>query len=201
MPKTSKSSKTVTAKTTAAAKPEFADVFTPVVLNTIESVADLQKKTLDIAAEQTAQWMGAWKQAFALFPVTPPAFVFDVASQAVQTAIENQKSAIDMVVEQTKSVTGIHQVRAEAYSQIGTEVTTSVRKSVERTIEAQKKALDFAGEQSKAGFESAKKQLGTANGPATAILDSFQRGTDLVIEGQKSVLNIATQPFLTNTKN
>jgi hypothetical protein len=201
MPNTSKSSKTAAAKTTAAANPELADVFTPRILNTIESVADLQKRALDIAAEQTAQWMRAWKQAFAFFPVTPATSVFGVASQVVQTAIENQKGAIDMVVEQTKSVTNINQVREEPYSQIAAEVTTSVRKSVERTIEAQKKALDFFGEQGKAGFESAKKRLGTDNGPAAAILDSFQRSTDVVIEGQKSVLSIAAQPFLTNSKN
>jgi hypothetical protein len=201
MPNTSKSSKTATTKIPAATKAEFVDAFTPVILNTVESIADLQKKTLDIAAEQTAQWMDAWKQSFAFFPVAPPAFVFDAASQAMQTAIENQKSAIDMVVEQTKSVTGINRVRAEAYSKIASEVTTTVRKSVARTIEAQKKVLDFATHQNKAGFESAKKQLGNVAGPATAILDSFQRGTDAVIEGQKSILNIATESFLENSKN
>src|SRR5664279_3521698 len=103
MPRTSKSTK----KAAAAVSPEFVDAVTPLVLNSVERVADLQNKSLDAAAEQTAELIGAWKKAFSYFPVTPPAFFFDFAGQAVQTAVETQKSAIDMVVEQTQTVTGI----------------------------------------------------------------------------------------------
>ena len=197
MPSTSKSTK----KAAAAVSPEFVDAVTPLVLNSVERVADLQKKTLDVAAEQTAELIGAWKKAFSYFPVTPPAFFFDFAGQAVQTAVETQKSAIDMVVEQTEAATDIAKVRVEAYSKIADGVTTSVQKSVERSVEAQKKMLEFASAQNKAGFESAKKQLGTAAGPATAILDTFQLGADTVIEAQKSFLNMASQPFVTTARN
>ena len=192
MPNTSKSSKKA-APAAAAVQPEFVDAVTPLVLNSVERIAELQKKTLDIAAEQTAEWIGAWKKAFTYSPVTPPAFVFEVAGQAVKTAIDTQKSAIDLVVEQTKSVADIAKVRAGAYSQIVDGVTTTVKKSVERSVEAQKKVLEFAAEQNKAVFESTKKQLGAAAGPATVIVDTFQRGADAVIEAQKSILNIASQ--------
>jgi hypothetical protein len=197
MPTTSKSNK----KATAAITPEFVDAFTPLVLNSVERVADLQKKSLDVAAEQTAELIGAWKKAFSFFPVTPPAFFFDFAGQAVQTAVEAQKSAIDMVVEQTEAVTDINKVRVEAYSKIVNGVTTSVQQSVERSMEAQKKMLAFASAQTKAGVDSAKKQLGTAAGPATAILDTFQLGADTMIEAQKSFLNMASQPFVSNARN
>jgi len=200
MPNTSKSSKKTT-PANAAVTTELVDVFSPVIVNSVEQVADLQKKTLDVAAEQTAAWLGAWKQAFSFFPVTPPAFIFEVASQAVQTAIENQKSAIDLVVEQTKSATEITKVRVDAYGKIAAGVTTSIKKSVERSVEAQKKVLDFASEQNKVVFESTKKQLSAVPGPATLIVDSFQRGTDAVIEAQKSVLDFASQPFLANAKD
>jgi hypothetical protein len=92
-------------------------------------------------------------------------------------------------------------VRAEAYSKIASGVTATIQKSVQRTVEAQNKVLDFASEQNKTAFAAAKKQLGGATGPAAAVVDAFQRGTDAVIEAQKSVLNIASQPFLANTKN
>ena len=197
MPSTSKSTK----KAAAAVNPEFVDAVTPLVLNSVERVADLQKKTLDVAAEQTAELIGAWKKAFSYFPVTPPAFFFDFAGQAVQTAVEAQKSAIDMVVEQTEAATDIAKVRVEAYSKIADGVSTSVQKSVERSVDAQKKMLEFASAQNKAGFESAKKQLGAAAGPATAILDTFQLGADTVIEAQKSFLNMASQPFVTTARN
>jgi hypothetical protein len=197
MPTTSKSNK----KAAIAVTPEFVDAFTPLVLNSVERVADLQKKTLDLAAQQSAELIGAWKKAFSYFPVTPPAFFFDFAGQAVQTAVEAQKSAIDMVVEQTEAATDIAKVRVEAYSKIVNGVTTSVQQSVERSVEAQKKMLAFASAQTKAGVESAKKQLGTAAGPATAILDTFQLGADTVIEAQKSFLNMASQPFVSNARN
>ena len=143
MPNTSKSSKKA-APAAAAAKPEFVDAITPLVLSSVERVAELQKKTLDLAAEQTAEFIGAWKKAFSYLPLPPPTFVFDIASQAVQTAIDTQKSAIDLVVEQTKSVADITKVRADAYSQIVDGVTATMKKSVERSVEAQKKVLDFA---------------------------------------------------------
>jgi hypothetical protein len=197
MPSTSKSNK----KAAAAVTPEFVDAFTPLVLNSVERVADLQKKSLNVAAEQTAELIGAWKKAFSFFPVTPPAFFFDFAGQAVQTAVETQKSAIDMVVEQTEAATDIAKVRVEAYSKIVKGITTSVQQSVECSLEAQKKILAFASAQTKAGVESAKKQLGTAVGPATAILDTFQLGADTMIEAQKSFLSMASQPFVTSARN
>lgn len=196
MPTTSKSSKKVANPATATVNPEFVDAFAPLYLSSVERVADLQKKTLDIAAEQTAEWIGAWKKAFSFSPVTAPSFIFDVAGQAVQTAIETQKGAIDLVVEQSKSVAGIAKVRAEAYSQIVNGVSNTVKTSVERSVEAQNKVLAFAAEQTKAVFEGTKKQLGGAAGPATVIVDSFQRGAEAVIEAQKSMLNIASQPFV-----
>ena len=184
-----------TRKAAAAVNPEFVDTFSPLVLNSVEHVADLQKKTLDSGAEQAAEWIGSWKKAFSYFPVTPPAFLFDVAGQAVQTAVETKKSAIDLIVEQTNAASGIAKVRGEAYSKIADGVTTTIQKSVERSLEAQKTILEFAGEQNTAVLESTKKQLGAAVGPAAAIVDTFQRGAHAVIEAQKSFLNIASQSF------
>jgi hypothetical protein len=190
-------SKSTTRKAAAAVNPEFVDTFSPLVLNSVERVAELQKKTLDSGAEQAAEWIGSWKKAFSYFPVTPPAFLFEVAGQAVQTALETQKSAIDLVVEQTHAATGVAKVRAEAYSKIAAGVTTSIHKSVQRSVEVQKRVLEFASEQNKAVFESTKKQLGATAGPATVIVDTLQRGADAVIEAQRSFLNIASQPFAT----
>jgi len=191
MSNTSKSTK----KATTAVNPEFVDTFSPLVLNSVAQVADLQKKSLDLAAEQTGEWIGAWKKAFSYFPVTLPTFMFDVAGHAVQTAIETQKGAIDLAVEQTQAVTSIAKQRVEAYSKLAEGVTSTIQKSVARSMEVQKQVLEFASEQNKAVLESTKKQLGGAAGPATAILDTFERGANAVIEAQKSFLNIASQPF------
>ena len=194
MPTTSKSTK----KTTPAAagrKPEIVDAFTPLYVNGVERLAELQKKSLDIAAEQSAEWLSAWKKAFSYFPATPATFVFDIAEKAVETFVETQKSAIDLVVEQSHTVAGINQTRVNAYADIANSVTGIFQKSVERSVEAQKNVLDFASAQSKAAFEVTKKQLAPAGAPVAAVVDSFQRGTEAFIETQKAALEIATKPF------
>lgn len=197
MTNTSKSTK----QAAASENSEFVDNISPLVLNNVEQVADLQKKSLDIGAEQTAEWIGTWKKTLSNFPVAPLAFMFDIAGQAVQTAIETQKSAVDLLVEQSKAATGIAKVRAEAYSKIADGVTTSIQKSVERSMEAQKTILEFASEQSKTVFESTKKQFGAVAGPAGMIVDRFQSGADAMLEAQKSFLKIASESFATTAKN
>jgi hypothetical protein len=194
MPNSSKSSKKVAPANGAAVASEITDVFTPVYLNTVARVAELQKNSLDVVGEQTSEWIGAWKKAFSFFPVNPPTFFFDIANQAVQTAVETQKSAIDLVVEQTEAVNEITKLRADAYSKITQTATAAFQNTVTRSVEAQKKALEFAGAQSKAIFEATKKQVG--GGPVAVVVDSFERGTNTLIEAQKSILDATTKPFV-----
>lgn len=193
MPNTSKSSKKTAAAGTAAAT-EFVDTLTPLYLSGVERVADLQKTCLDAAAEQTTEWLGAWLNAFSAFPVAPPAFFFGVFGQAVQTLVDTQKSAIDLVVEQTQAMTEINKTRAAAYSKIVDQVNGTVQATITRSVEAQKKALEFASAQNKTICEATKKQIG--GGPAATMVDAYEQGAKTVIEAQKSFLDIATQPFV-----
>ncbi len=190
MPNTSKSSK----KPVNGAAGEAKEVFTPVYLNTVNRVAELHKSSLDVVAEQTSDWVGAWKKAFSYLPVTTPTFFFDVIGQAVQTAVETQKSAIDLAVEQSEAVTEIAKTRAEAYAKIAETATAAFQTTVTRSVEAQKKALEFAAQQNKAICEATKKQIG--GGPATIIVDTFERGANTLIEAQKSILEATTTPFV-----
>ena len=194
MSTTSKSSKKA-APAAAVAKCEFVDAFTPLYLNSIQRLAELQKKSLDVAAEQSAEWLNAWKKAFSYFPLTPATSVFDIAEQAVETYVETQKSAIDLLVEQSQAVAGIAKERAAAYAKSANGVTATFQQSVERSVEAQKKVLDFAAAQNKTVFDAAKKQLGATGAPVAAVVDSFQLGAEALIETQKAVLNIAAKPF------
>ncbi len=195
MPNTSKSSRKAKATTNGAAtvKNEVNDFFTPTYLNTVSRVAELQKNSLDVVAEQTTEWIAAWKKAFSYLPVTAPTFFFDMAGQAVQTVVETQKSVIDLAVEQTEAVTEIAKQRAEAYSQIAETATAAFQTTVTRSVEAQKKALEFAAAQNKAFCEATKKQVG--NGPAS-VVDTYERGANTLIEAQKSILDAITTPFV-----
>ena len=193
MPTSSKSSKKTTngatAKTEAAA-----DVFAPFYVNTVNRVAELQKSSLDAVAEQTTEFVAAWKKAASYFPVPTPTFFFDVFGQAVQTAVETQKSAIDLAVEQTEAVAEIARQRAGAYADIAETTTEAFKTTVSRSVEAQKKVLEFAAQQNKAVWEATKKQIG--NGPASIIADTIERGANTVIEAQKSILDATTSPFV-----
>ena len=124
MPTTTKSSKktngAATTKTT-----EAADVFAPFYVNTVTRVAELQKNSLDAVADQTTEFVAAWKKAATYFPVPTPTFFFDVFGQAVQTVVETQKSAIDLAVEQTEAVAQITKQRANAYAEIAETVAST----------------------------------------------------------------------------
>jgi hypothetical protein len=193
MPTSTKSSKKAVngADTT---KSEVTDVFAPFYVNTVNRVAELQKSSLDAVAEQTTEFVAAWKKAASYFPVPTPTFFFDVFGQAVQTAVETQKSAIDLAVEQTEAVAEIAKQRANAYSEIAETATEAFKTTVSRSVEAQKKMLEFAAQQNKAVWEATKKQIG--NGPAAIIVDTLERGTNTVIEAQKSILDATTTPFV-----
>lgn len=193
MPNTSKSSKKVSPANGAAQVTELMDAFTPLYLNGVEQVAELQKKSLELAAEQTAEWMGAWQKTFSLFPAAAPTVVFEMAGQAVHTYVETCKSAIDLAVEQSQSAVKIGQERASAYSKIAGEATASLRTSVERSVAAQKKVLEFAAQQNKAICETTKKQLAPVGGPVVQVVETFQQGANTLIEAQRSFLDAASK--------
>jgi hypothetical protein len=193
MPTNTKSSKKAPA-TSVAATTEFTEIFTPVYLNSVAQLAKAQKSTLDLAAQQSSEWIGAYKKAFSFFPVAAPTFFFDMAEQAVQTCVETQKSAIDMAAEQAEALVSIAKQRADAYSSITDTVTSAMKTTVAKAVGAQKKALDFAGAQTKTICEASKKQLPA--GPATVAVDAFEQGVNTVIAAQKSILDMTTQPFV-----
>ena len=194
MPTHTKSSKKGVNGAATTAKTEVNDVFAPFYVNTVSRVAELQKSSLDAVAEQTTEFIAAWKKAVSYFPVPTPTFFFDVFGQAVQTAVETQKSAIDLAVEQTEAVAEITKQRTNAYAEIAETATEAFKTTVSRSVEAQKKMLEFAAEQNKAVWGAAKKQVG--HGPAAIIADTIERGTSTVIEAQKSILDAATTPFV-----
>jgi len=193
MPTTTKSSKkTNGAATTKTA--EVSGVVAPFYVNTVNRFAELQKSSLDAMAEQSSEFVAAWKKAASYLPVPTPTFFFDVFDQAVQTAVETQKSVIDLAVEQTEAVATIAQQRANAYAEISETATAALKTTVSRSVEAQKKVLEFAAQQNKAVWGATKKQIG--DGPASIIADTIERGTNTVIEAQKSILEAATTPFV-----
>ncbi|HEX8817294.1 MAG TPA: hypothetical protein VF753_17505 [Terriglobales bacterium] len=190
MPNTSKSSKKASS---GAAKTEFVDFSTPLYRSSVACVAELQKNSLDAAAEQASEWVAAGKKACGNLPVAAPTFFFDMFGLTMRTIVETQKNMIDLAVEQSQSMSAIAKQRTGEYSKITEGVANTFRATVARSVETQKKALEFAGAQSKAFCETTRKQMG--NGPASAMVESFEQGTNTMIEAQESILSAITKPF------
>ena len=179
----------------AAQTAEVLENFVPLYMKGIEVIAELQKKTLQIAAQQNAEWTGASKKALVRFiPASQVSPAFDLAAQAFDTILEGQKGAIDMVLEQNETVVGFAKDGAESVSKLTSGLTALFQRSVEYSVAVQKKALEFAAEQNKAAYETASKQFGFTGSP----VESIQRSLDVLMETQKKVLDIASKPLKSN---
>jgi methyl-accepting chemotaxis protein len=172
-------------------KPETVENFIPLFTKNVERVAELQKKSLEVAAEQNAEFVATCKEAFETTPETPGMFVFDLLGQAFERAVEAQKAAIDQTVEQSNALASLVKERAGSAKKVAEGVTSVFQQTVEQAVAAQKKALDYYAEQHKAAYETAKKQFQISN-PAAEI---FQAGMDALIETQKTMIDIATKPL------
>ena len=185
-------SKKSTKTTAEAATKNGAEAFIPLYKKNVERLAELQKKSLDIAAEQNGELVDACKKAFSFIPETPGSFLFELVGQSFNRFVETQKGAIDLAVEQSHVVAGLAAERANLAGKVVESVTGLFKQSVEYSVATQKKALDDYAVQHKTGCETAKKQFRIPNNPAA---DAFQNGMDALIETQKTMLDIVSKPF------
>lgn len=175
-----------------AGKPEVLENFVPLYMKGIEVIAELQKKSLEIAAQQNSEWVGAGKKALVRFiPASQVNPVFDLAAQAFDTILEGQKDAIDLMLEQNHTVAGFAKEGIESVANLTNGLTALFQKSVEYSVAMQKKALELAAEQNKAAYETATRQFGFSGSP----VETFQRSLDALMETQKKVLDIAAKPL------
>jgi hypothetical protein len=184
-----KSTKTVNG---AAKKNEAVEAFIPLYTKNVERLAELQKNSLDAAAEQNAELIDACKKAFHYIPETPGLFLFDLVGQSFGRFVETQKNAIDLAVQQSHVVAGIAKDRGASATKVAEGVTNLFKQSVEYSIAAQKEALDYYADQHKATVEAAQKQFRIPNTPAA---DAFQTGIDALIQTQKTMLDLVSKPF------
>jgi hypothetical protein len=203
MPKSSNSPKSASGGRNKATKngashsslpKQFTDVLTPVYLNSAARAAELQKNAVNLAAEQTGEWIGACKEATRHFPMIPAGLFFDMAAEAVQMSVETQKSAVDLVLGQTEAMAQIAKDRTETYSKVIESATSAFQVTMLQSVETQKRVLESASERNKARFAATRRKVG--DWPASTLVDSFKRGADTVVRTQKSILDATAQPFV-----
>jgi hypothetical protein len=175
---------------TAAEGAEVAGNFIPLYTKNVQRVADLQKKSLEVAAEQNAELIENCKKAFNFIPETPLSFWFDLAGETFERVIENQKNAIDLAVGQTHTLTELARERGALAAKFADGAAGLVQQTVDYSVATQKKNLEVFAEQQKTAYETAKKQFRFAN----PFGEALQSGVDLFVETQKTVLDFASRP-------
>lgn len=170
---------------------ELGDSVTALYFRGVERLAEMQKSSIDLAAVHNAEAINPWKKFVQKIPGAPGLFMFDLASSAAERFVETQKSAIDLVVEQSHAFAEIVSERTTAAAKATESAAGLVQQTVERTVASQKKALDQTAAHAKAAFESTRKQFGFTGNTADIATDSFQRSVDTMVEAQKELLDIA----------
>ena len=183
--------------TAAAEKPEVVETITNLYSKSVERVAELQKKGIDMAVQQNAELLNACKKVSQTVQGASSLFMLDLAANAFARYADTQKGAIDLVLEQSHALAGLVKESATSTVKAGEGATAILLQTVEQSVVAQKKALDNSAAQGKAAFEKAKEYFGFTGTPAEQVAESFQHGVDSLIATQKQLLDIAAKPFTT----
>ena len=118
----------------------------------VERAAELQKKALEAATQQTAEAIAASKKA--IQPAVPG--MFDVVQQGFERYVEAQKGVIDLVVQQTAAMVETTKQGGNSAQKVVEDFTKSVQQSVERAVEIDKKAPGLGTQTAKAASRATK---------------------------------------------
>lgn len=170
----------------AAKDHEMAEKVAALYTKSVERMADIQKRSIDVAMQQNKEVIGLWKQVAEKLPWAPQLKGLDEAAGRLEHFAGTQKSAIDLMVENTRAFVEMVKERTAAAEKTTDSVLNFAQESFDRTIETQKKAADAALAETKSAFENARAHLEFPGGAAVA--ESIQRGVDAIVEAQKELL-------------
>jgi len=156
-------------------------------------IAEIQKKTIEMAAQHNAEAVALYRNAVQKLPGAPGLFMLDLQSTGFDHYAEIQKVAIDFFVEQSRAFADLLKVRTATAEKVVEDADSFAKKSVERAVAMQKKALEHSAAQAKTVFESSNRQFGVEGSPVGAAADSIQRGVDAIVDAQKELLDMAVR--------
>ena len=172
---------------------EAAETIATLYTRSVERLADAQKKALDLALQQNAEVIGAWKRSPSPSPTArSPAFsIWPTACSGNSSTWRRAPSTSPW--EQSNALAGLAGERADFIAKAGDTVKTIAQDTVQRAAATQKNVIEFSAAQTKTAFDTFKKQAGVAGTPVEAAADSIQRGFDSLLETQKEFLNILSK--------
>jgi wobble nucleotide-excising tRNase len=177
---------------TAKEKVEWTESVAKLFTTGVARMAEVQKKSLDIAAQQNAELVDLWKKAIQKIPGSPGLFVAELQASGFERYAEMHKAAIDLVVDQSKAFADLVKDRTATATRVNEDVDNFAKKSMERVVAMQKKALDQSAAQAKAVVETTGRQFGEGT-PVEAAADSMQRGMNAIVDAQKELLDMAVR--------
>lgn len=172
---------------------EVRDTFVTLFARGIDRLAEVQKRTIDIAVEQNAEAVELYKKLAQKMPGTPRLPVLEVAGTIFERYADAQKNAIDLAAEQSHAWIDAARDRVTVVNKTAEAAASLANQAVERSVAAQKKVLDTAAAQTKAAMEAARNQMGFTGAPAEAAANTFQRGMDSFVEAQKEMLDLVAR--------
>jgi hypothetical protein len=175
--------------------PEVAEArenFVNLVANSINRIAEIQKSTIDVAAQQNAELIGIYKKSVEKLPAAYRLPLVEVANTMFERFSDAQRQAVDLSVEQSHALIDAMKDRAAAADKVTESAVQQSNQVVERTVAAQKKVLETSVAQAKAAMDAAKQHLNLAETPVSAAVGSYQKGVATLLEAQKELLDLVT---------
>jgi len=154
----------------------------------LKGFADAGKILLDLAADESAVFTDALKQALSLRPGL--AALVDLIPRSVGTLTEMQKNLLDMMMGQTREA-------VEAYKEskpliTGARLSRMTRQTFESFVETQKIFLDQVAEQ--VSIATQEQETKASPQERSAILNQLAReGVEKFIDAQRALLKLAME--------
>ncbi len=174
-------------------KIDFGESWARLFTSGVERIAEVQKKTIDIAVQHNTELVDLWKKAVQKLPGAPGLFFLELENSGIERFAGVHRATIDLFVEQSRAFAEMLKERTTAAAKVNEEADSFAKKSVERVIAMQKKALDQSAAQAKEVLEASNKQFGVKGSPVEAAADSIQRGVDAIVDAQKELLDMAVR--------
>lgn len=165
---------------------EMRDNFTAHYTKGVERVAEIQKRSIDLALQHNQEAIALWKQATEKLPWAPRIPVLEQTAAALERVTETQKWAIDLMVEQTRAAADLFKDRSGSWKKTTDAMFGFAQESFNRTVGAQKKAAEAVMTHGKATYDKAREQFEFPG--SQAVAETIQRGVGSVVEAQKAVL-------------
>ena len=192
-----KSTKHVPTERVAAAtqKNNIPDSVATLYTQGVERMAEIHKRSIDLATQQNLEFLNIWKKNARAFPFAPGVFMIELAATTFERFADTHKGAIDLVVEQSHALGNVVKEHSVATTNANEGAVNMAQELIDHSIESHRKVLDSYSTQARAFLDAVKHQFGIAGTPAEGVTDSIQKGLDTFVETQKELLNIAAKPL------